>query len=1039
MKGRKLVIIAGLAMVAGVAASEQLVIGAEGTIIHDGAAVVSTDGAWVRVGLGAPLAVTADANGALRLPELATATYAVLDAATGEPIEGGSLSWRIEGAPAELSEIAWSSSAGRLDLPCRGDELVVVTAPGYATESVRTQVDGRRHTVLLTPRGALSVELQPAVEGNLWLARQDQINVTHLFSNVADLHPIDAGALLEVRGLDREAAYVGVIVAPGKAPVIGAFQGLPLTHTVTLEEGLGVSGTVRDPEGNPLIGARVEAMGELTELDNFRYRQLAVTDTQGAFKVAGLAAGTVRVRACAEGRACAESTVELSAGQPAAPVDLELQTGRDVVMMVMNEVNEPAAGATVYFLDRLHRTDQRGRLELDGLPVGDTIPVKIFGKGFGMWDGEFTADRKQITIVVPGGATIEQQVLSARRFEPDQVTVRWQAYSEEGRETSAGEGVWDPEQGVARATGLPAGSYALSVRLPGSATMVSERTSVAIGEQVVLPPVIPDRGLAIAGRVVGGESLQPVAGAQVSCEPGSPSVFRTPDVVENVPSVLTDADGLFLLEGLDPGSCRAIVSAPGFATWRRDGIDPDELGLDIGDVELDAGMTIVGRVSDRGERPITGAVVEITEAAAYAYFAETTVRTDHDGYFRAERLPVGRWTVTARHGDQKARETIAGDALETVEVDLRLGGIRIDGEIWLGDQPAPGGTLVLTTDGAQAGGVVVMMQRLTADRQIFGIDREPVRFVVNTDGRFGGGGLEAGRYYASYTPPERGAAPVTKILDVPRVESFQCAIQYADAAVDGVVIDTDGRPVAGASVVASAGDGVQELSAFTDAEGRFAVRGLEPGRLVLTADHTEFSPSEPAELELRDGSSEGPVVLELGPLDGARVVLAVHSAYGSAGGAPVYLVGPETSTGFTDGGGLATFSGVAAGSYRPCGFAYGGATGCGPDLLVDRGEHLEASLELGRGGFVDIYLNTAKSRSTATNSKRLPPLRVLTADGVDLSGLLFMSSPPQPLPGGMRIGPLQADDYVISISSDFGPLQGQVSVREGEPSELDLR
>jgi hypothetical protein len=50
-----------------------------------------------------------------------------------------------------------------------------------------------------------------------------------------------------------------------------------------------------------------------------------------------------------------------------------------------------------------------------------------------------------------------------------------------------------------------------------------------------------------------------------------------------------------------------------------------------------------------------------------------------------------------------------------------------------------------------------------------------------------------------------------------------------------------------------------------------------------------------------------------------------------------------------------------------------------------------------------------------------------------------MSSPPQALPGGIRIGPLQADDYVISIGSGSGPLQGHVSVREGEPSELDLR
>jgi hypothetical protein len=297
-------------------------------------------------------------------------------------------------------------------------------------------------------------------------------------------------------------------------------------------------------------------------------------------------------------------------------------------------------------------------------------------------------------------------------------------------------------------------------------------------------------------------------------------------------------------------------------------------------------MTIVGRVYDRADRPITGAVVEITEAATYAYFSETTVRTNHDGYFRAERLPVGRWTVSARHGEQKARQTVEGGARETIEADLMLGGIQIDGEIWLGNNRAQGGTLVLTTDDSQAAGVVVMMQRLTADRQIFGIDQQPVQFAVSADGRFTGNGLEAGRYYAAYTPPEAGAAPVSKILDIPYVESFQCAIQYADASVTGVVVDTGGQPVAGASVVAVAGDGVQEVSAFTDGGGRFSVKGLEPGQLVLTANHTEFSESDPVQLELRDGYAEGPLVLELQPADGADIALTVIAAAGSAGGAP---------------------------------------------------------------------------------------------------------------------------------------------------------
>ncbi len=1039
MRRTLLVVFAGLVMAAGAAVAGPLVTAQDGTAVEDAVTVQTDNGAtWVRVGAGAPLAVVPDDQGNLQLPELLTASYIVLDAISGEPVPAGSLRWQIAGAPKNLKKAPWRSTHGHLDFLCRGDERMVVAAPGYAPTAVLVSADGRRHSVLLQPQAKLTVALEPATEAMMWLARQDQVKVTNLFKNVADEHVIDAERVLEVRRLDQGASYVGIVVAQGHVPVMMNFQDLPQDLELQLEEGLGISGTVRDNEGNPLAGARVEAFGVITELDGFRYRQYATSTNDGSFGLTGFLPGTVRVRACAERYACSEAKIEMAADTITDAVVLDLASGRDILLTVENEIGDPVADAMVYFNDLLHLTDTNGELRIEGVTDRTTIPVKIFGRGFGVWEGSFATDRDEVVITVPGGGIIEQQVLSGRRFAAEDVVVRWQGYHPNGHEGASGEGDWDAEHGIARATGLKTGTYAMTVRLPGSATLTSERVDVAPGEEVMLAPVVPDRGLAISGRVLDAETLQPVPGAQISCEPGSPFVFRAPHVVETVPGTSTDADGVFLLEGLDPGTCRAVVSGSGFATWRLDGVEPDDIGFDIGDVEMDAGMTIVGRVYDRNDRPITGATVEIFEDAAYAYFAETTVRTNHDGYFRAERLPVGRWSLTARLGQEKAREKIQGSSRETVEVDLMLGGIRIEGEIWLGDSRAPGGTLVLTTEGAQAPGVVVMMERVTADRQIFGIDQQPMQFMVSPDGRFVGSGLDPGRYYASYTPVGAGAAPVTKTLDVPHVETFQCAIQYADAAVEGFVVDTDGLPVAGASVIASAGDGIQDATAFTDAEGRFSVRGLEPGRLVLTASHTEFSPSEPAEFDLRDGSSEGPVVLELLPHDGAAILLTVNALTGSAGGAPVYLVGPQTETGFTDGGGFASFSGVTAGSYRPCGFAYGGATGCGPNLSVDDGDQLQAQLDLGRGGYVDIYLTAAKSLA-ADGTKRGPSVRVTTADGVDLSSLLVMASPPQPIAGGVRVGPLQADDYIITVGTDAGPRQGQVSVREGEPVELDLR
>ena len=153
-------------------------------------------------------------------------------------------------------------------------------------------------------------------------------------------------------------------------------------------------------------------------------------------------------------------------------------------------------------------------------------------------------------------------------------------------------------------------------------------------------------------------------------------------------------------------------------------------------------------------------------------------------------------------------------------------------------------------------------------------------------------------------------------------------------------------------------------------------------------------------------------------------------------------VGPETSTGFTDNGGLATFSGIQAGSYRPCGSAYGGATGCGPDLSVDNGDQLQAQLDLGQGGFIDVYLSDENNGFAAKRmvaAKRGPQIRITTFDGVDLTSMLLMASPPQEMSGGIRIGPLQADDYIVTVSTGAGPRSGQVTVYEGDWSSLDLR
>ena len=149
MKRSTVVIFAGLAMAVGVAAFGTEVIAPDGTVISDVLMVPSDNGAtWVRVGLGAPIAVTPNAENKLQLPGLTETGYLVQDAVSGEPIEKGSLAWQVAGAPVELANATWSHADGHLDLACRGDERVIFSAPGYAPTTERVVADGRRHTAV---------------------------------------------------------------------------------------------------------------------------------------------------------------------------------------------------------------------------------------------------------------------------------------------------------------------------------------------------------------------------------------------------------------------------------------------------------------------------------------------------------------------------------------------------------------------------------------------------------------------------------------------------------------------------------------------------------------------------------------------------------------------------------------------------------------------------------------------------------------------------------------------------------------------------
>ncbi len=146
----------------------------------------------------------------------------------------------------------------------------------------------------------------------------------------------------------------------------------------------------------------------------------------------------------------------------------------------------------------------------------------------------------------------------------------------------------------------------------------------------------------ISGRVVAAADGSPTGGICVS--------------IQNGPSTVTDADGTYVLEGLDTGSYVLQFSdcntPPTFVTeWydnrdRPDSADPvsvtDGADTALADVALQTGVSVHGTVTDTDGNPIEGISVNVNSNSNGSGAGTTTAA---DGTYATSPLPAGDYRV----------------------------------------------------------------------------------------------------------------------------------------------------------------------------------------------------------------------------------------------------------------------------------------------------------------------------------------------------------------------------------------------------------
>jgi protocatechuate 3,4-dioxygenase beta subunit len=588
-----------------------------------------------------------------------------------------------------------------------------------------------------------------------------------------------------------------------------------------------IEGTVRDAAGKPVEKALV--MARPASGDRLERTAITRTDANGRFSLELARGGDYFVRV--ESPPLAPYTIERTS-VPADPLAVTLRKGASLEGIVRDSRGKPVAGARVDARSGVRlgtllaepeagrvrgTTDAKGGFRLEGLAVaGHTVTASAPGVGGARRNG--VAPGARLELFLTPGTTVRGTVRGPDRRPLAGVAVVIGPEMFGGAMTSIER---TDEAGAFQLWGLAPGAVQVIAFHPDFAPTVIPVTLERNAEQRL------DLSLGAAARVRGrlvDAEQRPLRGTLVLQELDGQMVRQS---LGEMLRADADAQGRFTLERLPRAPLALGVTVRGYAPRRVDAA-PAAADLDLGDVVLERGLTIRGRVRDAAGHGITDAKVQAVMQNMPPRRVTADGLTEADGTFLVAGLEPGVYSVrvdASGYGRATARMTAGGEPVDLVL--QRSGAIT--------------GTVV------DEKGVPVPAFEVTATPTEEGEAWRPV-WGDGSEGRFELPDVDAGEWVLQVKAAEKAEARVSGVkvrmgaaTDVGRVRLTP------GAAVRGRVTDNAGSPVAGANVAADTPGrfapvmGSGSRGAFTDLSGAFELAGLEPGRIDLVADHPDFA------------------------------------------------------------------------------------------------------------------------------------------------------------------------------------------------------
>lgn len=667
---------------------------------------------------------------------------------------------------------------------------------------------------------------------------------------------------------------------------------------VRLQRDAGLTVRVAAADGAPLAGARVRAdpgpepgMGFVAA-----WRtpvRAALTDAKGTAVLPRGSRESLLVRAGVDGRPVARQ--ERVRG---ASVSLRIPAGSSREIRVLDAAGKrPEPGVFVHIGDDPWAA---GRTSADGL-----FAVPFAGRG------------ERVLLVAADGRRLSARVAPLRKDEKGPRVLRLPpAETLSGRVVSAATGrplagalVWGDEPGEVRPSGAD-GSYTIpkpSADVPLRGAAPGYFTAMGhLSEGMRQGPTLSLEPALSAGGVVVDESGKPVPGVEIRATPQYEGGMRLAAIASSGGTTRTSSSGRFRMTVLAGLGHDLRLSKTGFAPASAE-VPPLAPGRPAADLRLvlRKGRTAFGRILTQDEKPVAGAEVVLSLTPTGDRMGLRLMRTmaveaagleavtAADGRFEIRDLPAGTYELTAR-GRGYAAITVPGLAIPEGAGSTDLGtvllmpGVAVEGQVVDPEgRPVSGAEVSVS----EAGSSMRAVLRQHVD--------PPPPILTGPDGFFRiedrrpGETLNLGAYRAGY------AAAGVPGVQVPSDKPVRIVLQPTSA-VEGRVVDPDGRPIAGATVFAFASDPMRmgrfrfdgpsgPGPATSDEDGLFRVEGVEPGTIEVRAAAAGYQAAQIKNLEARPGQDlkgvevvlspgavvEGRVLSPSGrPVAGARVAVA---------------------------------------------------------------------------------------------------------------------------------------------------------------------